>query len=293
MFPNVEYIKTILNGLKEFVSNSIKSVRKDTESKVNAMIDSLPQADWSQNDPAAKDYVKNRTHYAEKRQIDIAGVKYTATYDGTEHEEIPFALGQVWNANFETTHYDNLEVKQASDNTLYIGDLNVNQIPFYVTKTSGGHNTSWSSGMHPGKLTLTGVSGIAKYVAVHKIQEEFIPASIARLSDVKQADWKETNPSSKAYIKNKPRDIQVYYSVVASTTTLAVLPYVMEYSFVVFQMNEEPDVRFSITKVNIDGHGIKDILSCKTGKAITSDELPYCKMVCQSRGNTLVCINPC
>ena len=55
MFPNVEYIKTLIHGLKEFVNSKIKLVRKD--------IDSLPQADWNQNDSTAKDYVKNRTHY--------------------------------------------------------------------------------------------------------------------------------------------------------------------------------------------------------------------------------------
>lgn len=288
MFPNVEYIKTLVNGLKEFVNSKIKSVRKD--------IDNLPQADWNQNDSSAKDYVKNRTHYVERRQGSIAGVEYTATYDGTEHEELPFALGQVWNADFGTAGYDNLEVKQTSDGTLYIGELNVNQIPFYVTKTSGGRNSSWNSAMQPGKLTLTGVSGIAEFVTVHKIQEEFIPETIARSADVKaqvQADWNETDVFSKAYIKNKPLGQRVGYFAVASTATLTVLSSTSNYAFVMFQLNDKIDGRLSITKAEIGGHGVKDVLSCKTGKAITSDELPYCKMVCVPFGNTLLCINPC
>ena len=61
MFPNVEYIKTLVNGLKEFVNSKIKSVRKD--------IDELPQLDWNQNDPAAKDYVKNRTHWTAVEEV--------------------------------------------------------------------------------------------------------------------------------------------------------------------------------------------------------------------------------
>lgn len=166
MLPNVEYIKTLVNGLKEFVNSKIKLVRKD--------IDSLPQADWNQNDSAAKDYVKNRTHYVERQQTSIAGAKYTATYDGTEHDPLPFALGQVWSADFETTSYDNLEVKQTSGGTLYIGDLNVNQIPFYVTKTSGGHNSSWANMAHPGELTLTGVSGTVEDVTVHTLDPKYI-----------------------------------------------------------------------------------------------------------------------
>lgn len=52
MLPNTEYIKTLVNGLKEFINSRIKSLRKD--------IDSIPQADWNQSDPNAKDYVKNR-----------------------------------------------------------------------------------------------------------------------------------------------------------------------------------------------------------------------------------------
>ena len=59
MLPNVEYIKTLVNGLKEFVNSKIKSVRED--------INNLPQADWNQNDQTAKDYVKNRTHWVENR----------------------------------------------------------------------------------------------------------------------------------------------------------------------------------------------------------------------------------
>lgn len=287
MFPNAEYIKTLVNGLKEFVNSKIKLVRKD--------IDSLPQADWNQNDSAAKDYVKNRAHYVERRQGSIAGAKYAATYNGTEHGEIPFALGQVWNADFETRVFDNLEVKRAGD-TLYIGDLTLNQIPFYVTKTSGGRNSGWANMMHPGGLTLTGVSGIAEFVTVHKIQEEFIPASIARLADVKaqvQADWNETNVSSEAYIKNKPLAQRVGYFSVASTATSTVLSSTSDYSFVIFLLNDKSDGRFSITKAKIGWHGVKDVLSCKTGKAITSDELPYCRMVCVPFENTLLCINPC
>lgn len=165
MLPNIEYIKTLVNGLKEFVNSKIKLVRND--------IDSLPQADWNQSDSTAKDYVKNRTHYVERQQTSIAGAKYTATYNGTEHDPLPFALGQVWNADFETRAFDNLEVKQAGD-TLYIGDLTLNQIPFYVTKTSGRSNSGWANMAHPGELTLTCVSGTVEDVTVHTLDPKYI-----------------------------------------------------------------------------------------------------------------------
>ena len=56
MLPSLEYIKTVINGLKKHTENKTESVRKDLENKV----DSLPQPDWNQNDETAKDYVKNR-----------------------------------------------------------------------------------------------------------------------------------------------------------------------------------------------------------------------------------------
>ena len=74
MLPNVEYIKTLINGLKEFVNSKIKLVRKD--------IDSLPQADWAQNDPTAKDYVKNRTHYTETQEYEV-GTAISGWWDVT------------------------------------------------------------------------------------------------------------------------------------------------------------------------------------------------------------------
>ena len=55
MLASVEYIKTVVNGLKQWV-------------------ESLPRPNWDQNDETAKDYIKNRTHYdpgSEERSIII------------------------------------------------------------------------------------------------------------------------------------------------------------------------------------------------------------------------------
>ena len=70
MFPNVEYIKTLVNGLKEFINTKIKSVRKD--------IDNLPQSDWNQNENLQPDYIRNRTHY---KEIDEDGNEVYHTLD--------------------------------------------------------------------------------------------------------------------------------------------------------------------------------------------------------------------
>ena len=99
MFPNVEYIKTLVNGLKEFVNNKIKLVIKD--------IDSLPQADWNQNDPTAKDYVKNRTHWIENgfRQEDYLIGLNTDGVSSVENKDykngvIPLVVGEQVQVSF-------------------------------------------------------------------------------------------------------------------------------------------------------------------------------------------------
>lgn len=122
MFPNVEYIKTLVNGLKEFVNSKIK------------------QADWSQNDPVAKDYVKNRVCYDATTKTDISGLVIKNVNLRDANPDLPFELGQVWNVTCLNSSgkvvykADNLPVQQSETFNLYIGDLNVNGIPFCIGK---------------------------------------------------------------------------------------------------------------------------------------------------------------
>lgn len=102
MFPNVEYIKTLVNGLKEFVNSKIKLVRKD--------IDGLPQADWNQNDPTAKDYVKNRPggyDVVTSEKIISEWGMYGSNYVSIELSE-PLVKGRSYRLTFsENADYSN------------------------------------------------------------------------------------------------------------------------------------------------------------------------------------------
>lgn len=129
-------------------------------------------------------YIKDM-YYSASEEKNIAGIQITgSTYDGTEHDPLPFALGQVWNADFETTSYNDLHVKQADDGTLYIGDLGLSSPPFFVSVTSGGANSAWNNNMQPGGLTLIGVSGTVVGKVVHTLPDEYLSANIARKSDI-------------------------------------------------------------------------------------------------------------
>lgn len=137
----------------------------------------MSQADWNQNDETAKDYIKNRICYEKTSQQDIAGLKiYNVNYKGEANPDLPFELGQVWNAAYGTSSTDNLEVKQSDDGMLYIGTLTVNDTPFYIGTTSSGYNSSWVSAMHPNNtMVLTGVSGTYSTKEIVQIPSKFVP----------------------------------------------------------------------------------------------------------------------
>lgn len=199
MFPNVEYIKTLVNGLKEFVSNSIKSVRKDTESKVDAMnatIDSLPQADWNQNDSAAKDYVKNRTHWTESKEVS-SGFGRVGFADGCRNDARKFS-------------------KILADGETYT-DVPVDWVTNgrYLQSEFGGYTFCFDQfygtvEVTPSESNINGVQFFYIVDTVHKLPDKYVPDWVARSDDIPDvpdqvnADWDETNENSKAYIRNKP-----------------------------------------------------------------------------------------
>lgn len=133
--------------------------------------------DWNQNDETAKDYIKNRICYEKTSQQDIAGLKiYNVNYKGEANPDLPFQLGQIWNADYGTGSTDNLEVKQSDNGMLYIGTLTVNDTPFYIGTTSSGYNSSWVSAMHPNStMVLTGVSGTYSTSEIVQIPSKYIP----------------------------------------------------------------------------------------------------------------------
>lgn len=119
-------------------------------------------------------------YYTAAEEIDLAGYTLTnVNYKGDHDEVYPFELGQVWNASGNNINYTNLEVKQADDGTLYIGDLNKSNPPFFISTTSGGANSAWISNGNPGTMNLVGVSGKITTEVVHKISDKYIPDSVA------------------------------------------------------------------------------------------------------------------
>ena len=98
MFPNLEFIKTMLNGLRSLIEKVEKSISQALASVKAQLADIIQDiknvriesaesiksstADWGQNDSNALDYVKNRTHYM-LPATSIGSLEFTATNSDT------------------------------------------------------------------------------------------------------------------------------------------------------------------------------------------------------------------
>lgn len=119
-------------------------------------------------------------YYTAVEEIDLAGYTLTnVNYEGDHDDVYPFELGQVWNATGQNINFTNLKVKQADDGTLYIGDLNKSNPPFFISTTSAGALPQWLNMANPGSMNLVGVSGKVTTEIIHKIHDKYIPDSIA------------------------------------------------------------------------------------------------------------------
>ena len=187
MFPDLEFIKTCLNGLR----SRIEKVENWVVSFVR-----VNRPNWAQNDPNALDYVKGRTHWEEEAVVDMSGKLYkitgftsntlTVTYD-----VIPLELGQVWSVQGgNDSAYTNVEVQRNADGVLYLGTLNVQ--PFYITKDTATINYSWFNSLKVDSLTLTCTSGSATIRSVHSLNPKFLPTPTSNAIGAIKADSAKT-----------------------------------------------------------------------------------------------------
>ena len=84
MFPDLEFIKTCLNGIRSRIEKVEKSISQALTSVKAQFAEAIKSstADWGQNDSNALDYVKNRTHYM-LPTTPIGSLDFTATASDT------------------------------------------------------------------------------------------------------------------------------------------------------------------------------------------------------------------
>lgn len=162
------------------------------------------QSDWNQNDPAASDYVKNRTHYEEGSGEEIlpetelsfvsahgyymaativdptkivGGQLYTMLWDGIEYKSESFVMSSVLPDGVTTYEIPCIGNPK-------FGGKEDNGIPFYACNVfSGGLTDTFTVITDSTEETHT-LSISYGSTTIKTIDEKFIPDTIARVENV-------------------------------------------------------------------------------------------------------------
>lgn len=182
MFPGIDYIKTIVNGISSAVASLLKEMGTKLSKEIDKKIE-VSKADWNQNDETQPDYITNRPFYTEMLGTSIDGMQIdNIPKNGTLDQSLPLEIGQVWNVDYKRFNsnigsgagWENLEVQQAEDGTLYLGAPDVNKYPFYITTTSVKSNSSFVHATNASSFILTGISGTMHEEVIHQIPAKYI-----------------------------------------------------------------------------------------------------------------------
>ena len=239
MFPDLEFIKTCLNGLR----HRIEQVEKQTKNWVTSFV-RTNRSNWAQNDPEALDYVKNRTHWDDESQTQ------TIDYDAWtgDRPSIPLILGVWYEVSWSSAVTGNVyaqymntdeadgrfECKQNSDGELYVGYEG--GAPFCIFSDRTEINTSWSQAIRVSGLRLTGEIT----PGLHRLDKKYIPRDVFNeihvlgnsveqqnlaLSDLSGAKMDRSNPTGEgAFSLNRKNGSTVgQYSFAAGYRTTASL----------------------------------------------------------------------
>lgn len=204
MFPNVEYIKTLVNGLKEFVNSKIKS---------------LPQSNLDQNDPTAKDYVKNRTHWVENRyrQKDYLISLNSDGVSSVENKQykngvIPLVVGEQVQVSFVTLVDGSISSQctaiVAKDDS---GEPCIDQpigLPITIYADRATYRRDWVNNSGSGHIIVTRTVALKH---VHPMDEEYL------VNGQEKICWTESGLTELYTNKNAEFKLSgVYFYIVAS-----------------------------------------------------------------------------
>ena len=162
------YMKTIISGLKQWVSSQ--------------------KSDWNQNDSSAANFIKNRPFYSEEKEkvLFSRNISAESVWDNVYGAEglaygLSFVVGQIYKITFDNVEYP-CECKllgsaKVFGNTMIVGEGEETEEPFFI-----GYNDDWglclyclTEGTHSLSISCT-------VEEVHQIDKKYIP--IPKLADV-------------------------------------------------------------------------------------------------------------
>jgi len=196
------YIKTIMSGLKQWVSTQI------TKSK----------SDWNQSDSSATNYVKNRTHYSEVGEIQVLPIK---TLNNTSFSlKTPLVAGKKYTIAFNDVAYQC--VAKDYNGYIMIGNNAVYEYDDGVETDTGEPFAIESNGIEAwiylddSVTSAPTVSIVFTGEIVHKLDKKYLPDSV-----VVSGDLADVATSGSYYDLSDAPDVStvVKYSSQSLTTT--------------------------------------------------------------------------
>lgn len=173
------------------------------------------QADWNQNDPDAKDYIKNKPLVSEE----VTTLEtITQSFDGIAYNFVVGAdlCAKLWEKRAEATYIvDGVECAYNHDYAYMEQSWSYNlsgrdQETIVFADSSGDNGVDRLHLITPGGSPLPGTINFSVEVNTGSrlvVDEKFIPDSIARKTDIPQqtnADWNQNDKTALDFIKNRP-----------------------------------------------------------------------------------------
>lgn len=197
----------------------------DVYDQLMARMAQLETSDWAQNDPTAKDYVRNRTHYVSQENGVIVPEQEVTTavrnnFNLAVLNDVDLdAFQKLYNSKADTTFdvvFDGKSYKckwleQGGNRIPVLGNLAISNPdltdtgePFCVTPENlDVGDTLWIGCKVAGTHT---VAVNYQQDVVHKIDGKFLPDDVGAV----QPDWGEQSEDAKGFIKNKPEPTVIW-----------------------------------------------------------------------------------
>lgn len=185
MIPDLEFIKTCLNGLW----SRIEKLSKEIDKKISYNLE-VSKADWNQNDQNSPEYVKNRPMYSYQENI---GTKYSisdltttplhlvlgeewyvmGTYSGKNNQYLPEGTKTIFTVGKNSSG----DLCIASDNSFGFstGSEASSGNRFIVYSDHIYQNASWKQAMRSEVLSVYRLAEPSYKIAYKTIEPNFLP----------------------------------------------------------------------------------------------------------------------
>lgn len=216
-------------SLGESIYNNTEWVKQEAKEYTDSAVSNIDTTkDWSQNDPSAVDYIKNRTHYPEVaiRAETTASQEGESTFYGmfTSRLDVESLVGKIITLDINGNVYQ-YELKRElyeDEHVLYcVGGW----LEYLNGGTSGFSAALSDTGINfllpefYGKTAPSTIPVSISYIEIplKQLDEKYIPAGISRTTEVntikntlsseinriKDKDWEQTDESAGDFIKNR------------------------------------------------------------------------------------------